>query len=287
MANYLYNGVELPDIDSVWTDKETYPYAIVAKNDKYYLYLSAAKNYAKDITGFIGAGAYACFTYDIGGTASDWAVKDRGTLESDAGWAVAPFWSNHDIINQTDNSVFLAATEPVPASTTLYYTDIAYYLDGSVVGAHENTSETELSQPTSVSANGATVTVEFADGSSDSYTYDTEIAGVTYEAITSQDDTILFIRVYATTATDDDTDTDYDGVLDDGAEFEETYAVTSDALVATANAIRAKTGGTSRIEWKTDGFAEAVGQVATFITVASEDDLPSVAADGTIAVVEG
>jgi hypothetical protein len=29
MANKLYNGIELPDIDTVWTDKVTYPYAVI------------------------------------------------------------------------------------------------------------------------------------------------------------------------------------------------------------------------------------------------------------------
>lgn len=114
----LYNGVKLPALPET-----TYPYAIVAKSDKYYLYLSEAKNYAKGSTGCIGAGAYACFTYDIGSTASAWTAADSGTLESDTGWAVAPFWSNHEIINQTDSSVFLAATDPIPLDDTTVYED--------------------------------------------------------------------------------------------------------------------------------------------------------------------
>ena len=33
MANFLYNGVELPDINTVWTDKTAYPYAIITSFD--------------------------------------------------------------------------------------------------------------------------------------------------------------------------------------------------------------------------------------------------------------
>ena len=31
--NYLYNGIELPDINEAWTDKETYPYATIVYGD--------------------------------------------------------------------------------------------------------------------------------------------------------------------------------------------------------------------------------------------------------------
>ena len=34
MSKYLYNGVELPDINEVWTDKETYPYITLEWDEK-------------------------------------------------------------------------------------------------------------------------------------------------------------------------------------------------------------------------------------------------------------
>lgn len=111
------------------------------------------------------------------------------------------------------------------------------------------------------------------------YSGDTGWADESYRTVSVEETQYMTNEAWATwfaanytIVDDDDTDTDYDGVIDDGAEFEETYSVTGDALVATANAIRAKTGGTSRIEWKTDGFAEAVQGISGGITEISTAD---------------
>ena len=46
MANYLYNGVLLPDINEVWTDKEMYPYAAISETDDGFRLLLSDKFYA-------------------------------------------------------------------------------------------------------------------------------------------------------------------------------------------------------------------------------------------------
>lgn len=51
------------------------------------------------------------------------------------------------------------------------------------------------------------------------------------------------------------------------ADYETEYAVKSAGLVATAEAIRAKTGGTGKIAWSSEkGFAEAVEGISGELT---------------------
>lgn len=263
----LYNGVKLPTLPE-W-DKTTYPYAIVAKSDKYFLYLSEAKNYANGSSGCIGAGAYVCFTYDIGSTASAWTAAGSGTLESDAGWAVAPFWSNQEIINQADSSVFLAATSSIPLdgmtviewdgdTTDLAVADDNYYrVAGSVA----------LAQVTgySVTYDGsalAQATTEVTDNSNHGYAeiidstnelvaynvYDTTTYGTKGIYLCKWDDsTYISLLAYSAAAT----------------VYENEYSVKSAGLIATAEAIRAKTGSMEKIPWSNEtGFKEAVEAIS-------------------------
>jgi hypothetical protein len=127
MANMLYNGIELPDINEVWTEelKATYPYGYIYKN-----------------SGFAGGYGLNCSTYHVrinngliwtaGGSrylqfglnsAGEWEQRGTVTVNSDKGifssTAYPVIWAGFDIIDRNDSTVYLAASDPIPA-TMLY-----------------------------------------------------------------------------------------------------------------------------------------------------------------------
>lgn len=117
---YLYNGVQLPDINTVWTDKETYPYAVIRQmaDGSYCLYLcSAVATYGKTLVSYYAkypTGSY-CISYNCSG--DSW-ISDTQWLPSSSTITVGDsnnpaMWSNHDIMN-TDGTTYLAASDPVP-----------------------------------------------------------------------------------------------------------------------------------------------------------------------------
>lgn len=114
MANMLYNGVELPNIDSVWTNKVTYPYAVIVYyySAWYELYLTTDVATVTSTAFKRAGGAVYKFTT---GTSSEWEYQN--TTGSSSGPLGANMinlvWSNHDILNSDDNSVYLAASDPV------------------------------------------------------------------------------------------------------------------------------------------------------------------------------
>ena len=127
MPNYLYNGVELPDINAVW-DKETYPYAYIVNGASiaemlpqeftgYLLHLSSAPAEAfpdgySMIT--LSKGAYSLWYSTKTGWVNVIAETNysSGVVLSEAGLS-AEVWASTDILN-TDGSVYLAASDPVP-----------------------------------------------------------------------------------------------------------------------------------------------------------------------------
>lgn len=143
MANYLYNGIELPPLPE-W-DKTTYPYAYIYRIMPlsrwcYKLHLTTEPFYGTDING----------DYCIGRHAGDITYK---FYEGDAAWDTEPttypndgvvvslnenlIWSDFDILN-TDGSVYLAASDPVPVKTedtvlTLTSTDLYKKVNGQLV----------------------------------------------------------------------------------------------------------------------------------------------------------
>lgn len=118
-----YNGVLLPDINTVWTDKETYPYAVIYYASGYTnLYLSTAPTYMDDSrSNLLIAQLPSKFDlYRIGSEGEDWAVY-RTDREAGIGGIVTLGsstnglkWANHDIDLSSDNSVLLPASDPVP-----------------------------------------------------------------------------------------------------------------------------------------------------------------------------
>lgn len=133
---FLYNGVRLPDIDSVWTDKETYPYAMIWRyrfpdgsqypyaDDKTRVYFSnlpfgTRKGYTADGRVMYNPHEEAILhlvsRFPYGEV--DWAVGTEvnrlgaGSYYQDD---VIFIWSNYDIIDENNGTLYLAASEPIP-----------------------------------------------------------------------------------------------------------------------------------------------------------------------------
>lgn len=129
MADYLYNGVRLPDINTVWTDEETYPYAYISDmpgyantGEAYYLWLSdsptmilsggsrAFTNDAKVATYLILLDINLAMSADV--NANTWIVMQEQNYEAEFPTDSNPTrWTSHDILN-SDGTVYLAASEP-------------------------------------------------------------------------------------------------------------------------------------------------------------------------------
>ena len=110
MSNYLYNGVELPDINTVWTDKTTYPYAVLFR------YVSGAyclKIATQPITvGLEGNAVNPQYTCRNGET---WSENSTVTLLGSI------FWANHDVyysdsLEEVGGTLYLAASDPIPVN---------------------------------------------------------------------------------------------------------------------------------------------------------------------------
>lgn len=128
----LYNGVELPDIESVWTDKETYPYAcIFDQNSNLYktelfLALTSEPIYS-DGTNFICPGKSIRYFIDVDSADVTYHVWGHSFI-SNSDYSLFSddmpqrfYWSNYDLY--LDGSVYLAASDPVPSGgfTITYY----------------------------------------------------------------------------------------------------------------------------------------------------------------------
>lgn len=122
MANYLYNGVELPAVPEL----DGYPYVIILKrqNEQYMAIFSTS--------GFAYAGAYILqdnngtavnpiYTIPVGADMSTEKWVDTNNSNSYGGYNIESrsniIWSNHDITYKTGGGVFFAASEPIPVPT--------------------------------------------------------------------------------------------------------------------------------------------------------------------------
>ena len=122
--NYLYNGIELPDINEVWTDKEAYPYALIAWNSatgKHRLAVCAQKaNYSPSPNAIWCSNMIPYMQY----TQSDnWEYQGTITAENINANTLWPqkempvVWANYDVLNG-DGTVYLKASEPIPVGGT-------------------------------------------------------------------------------------------------------------------------------------------------------------------------
>lgn len=137
MSNYIYPQVTLPDIDTVWTDKETYPYAAFAYMDMtdivenyagYLMCLSTTPFIIKDGYPMHSASGQMkvfclCLTEENADTTSsstgwsvvagEWAfVHEEPVDETEYVGIGDPIWTSHDILNE-DGTTYLSAYTPV------------------------------------------------------------------------------------------------------------------------------------------------------------------------------
>lgn len=124
---YLYNGVELPDINEAWTDevKETHPYAVI----EYATITASGYHIANLIIAPSCTGGYSVFGdatvvyadgylfrqigwYDTDGIPTTWGEPTTVTSSQTRG-AEATKWTSTDILN-SDGTVYLAASAPIP-----------------------------------------------------------------------------------------------------------------------------------------------------------------------------
>ena len=107
----LYNGVKLPSLPEY--DKEKYPYAFICEqvNMKFFHVIDAPMNY----TGSVLQPSELC-TRCLWRLINDstWQLVQQGqTVPSSTSFGTVCYWANVDIINTTDNSVYLSASEPI------------------------------------------------------------------------------------------------------------------------------------------------------------------------------
>lgn len=114
MTKYLYNGIELPSLPDY--DKTAYPYVYihmgVSSTTDHKIYLLVLSNtQITTSTGLTHGCNYACHVGD--GYEFKWKEQGYALM----GVVV---WSNYDIINPNDGSVYLAASVPLPIISYLY-----------------------------------------------------------------------------------------------------------------------------------------------------------------------
>ena len=112
MADYLYGGVQCPDINEVWANKETRPYACIGYKDEVCRLHFFTNKVTCNRTGFVVGSLNNVFILNSSG---EW--EKTSNLDSMNG--AKPVWSNFDIYYADDaeevgGTLYLAASEPVP-----------------------------------------------------------------------------------------------------------------------------------------------------------------------------
>lgn len=123
MANYLYNGVELPALPE-W-DKTVYPYACISytiTHSRFYrIFIGTGPIYRSDTDGSYDFGLLLQKSYALNSDSTAWAetsitVGEHWIANINNEWnGKFPVWTNADII-KSDGSVYLAASDPIPVN---------------------------------------------------------------------------------------------------------------------------------------------------------------------------
>ena len=108
MANMLYNGVELPDIETVWTDKVTYPYAVITGA----VLNLASKAYARGDSLHLMDGA----TYTVNFRDLLWTYTQVFSYQQLEISLYPKLWVGRDVYNYAGDTLMIQATDPVPVS---------------------------------------------------------------------------------------------------------------------------------------------------------------------------
>lgn len=148
-AEYSYNGIKLPDINTIWTDKETYPYVTIlqqsasafgGKETDYVVTVNLTStqynfNGEKLTTSGVSSSRvlYRSYLYTNSQEVVDYCISSGHTTvqlkefylidEDDKALTITSYldnvdklWSSYDVIDTSNSNttVYLAASEPVP-----------------------------------------------------------------------------------------------------------------------------------------------------------------------------
>ncbi len=146
MGTMIYNGVELPDIDAVWTDKTTYPYAYIRQiGPKYTLTLLSTPFYVNasgDTMYWSADGSGVIYNAAINTEADPWEIADwvfdRNFTYSYKGWNSGPAempitWQSFDVYDSA-GALYSATSEPVKPPEPEYTYDRTAFLSGLAAG---------------------------------------------------------------------------------------------------------------------------------------------------------
>lgn len=123
MGTMIYNGASMPDIETVWTDKATYPYSYISRLGPQYTLALLTTTFYVNASGTImywsADGSGATYTADINtdtGEVGDW-VFERTFTYSKGGWSTGPAiepvtWHSFDVYN-SGGTLYSATTAPV------------------------------------------------------------------------------------------------------------------------------------------------------------------------------
>lgn len=150
-ATRLYNGQELVNIDTVWTDKQKYPYAFIygtpGSTSSFYLTLCNTDSFYYDSANdyIVSNVDFSCVRYKIKTTDSAWSTA-TGSGNKTAGQGMsAPFWSSFSI-PYPDGSIWMSGSSPIDpnAFTANLVIRSTHALDDSVsiVGSVTDISDT-------------------------------------------------------------------------------------------------------------------------------------------------
>ena len=114
---YSFNGVLLPNIDSIWIDKLSYPYAYVhfdSSDNCYVLSLVSAPAFTfTDSRSAVPEGtSYLLYSFSEGGVSWTKSSGGRWTVQYGVFYHSSLVWCSYDVLSY-DNSLFMAASDPV------------------------------------------------------------------------------------------------------------------------------------------------------------------------------
>ena len=129
----LYNGVKLPNVDSVWMDNETYPYAAIScyydtdSGLPAYMFMASSVPLfylpSMDMVWTADSTSYPIYAYDPAGIGQiPEAQNNWAYITDNAAIGGVPIWTSVDMESGSyglngvvpDGSVYLSASDPIP-----------------------------------------------------------------------------------------------------------------------------------------------------------------------------
>lgn len=144
MGTMIYNGVELPDIETVWTDKATYPYVYIRQIGSRYTLTLLTTTFYVNVSGdtmyWSAEGNGVVYGADLNtdtGEVADWAFDRNFTYKQD-GWSSGPtetpvVWISFDLYDVNGN-LYAATSDPVKPEGEEYSYDRTAFLSGLAAG---------------------------------------------------------------------------------------------------------------------------------------------------------